>query len=113
VGDWLLQSFARRLESCLRASDTAARFGGDEFVVLMPDLQTSADALGVAEKIRAVLEQPLMDANGVAFSVSSSIGVALYPDHGETEQDLLRLGDGAMYQAKKAGGNNVQMAAQG
>lgn len=107
VGDWLLQSVAQRIQGCVRASDTAARMGGDEFVVLLPDLQTNDEALAVAEKIRYALAQAFVTPQGVALSISSSIGVALYPDHGDTDTDLLRMGDEAMYQAKKGGRNAV------
>ena len=110
VGDWLLQIVAKRILDCLRASDTAARIGGDEFVVLLPEMQTSANALAVAEKIRSALEQPFLTPDGMTLNISSSIGVALYPEHGQTAQDLLRLGDQAMYRAKKAGRNAVEMA---
>jgi len=109
AGDCLLQTLAKRIESCLRASDTAARVGGDEFLVLISDLQNSQDALAVAEKIRLALEQPVVTADGLTLWASASIGIALYPDHAQTEQNLLRLGDRAMYQAKKIGGNFVQM----
>jgi diguanylate cyclase (GGDEF)-like protein/hemerythrin-like metal-binding protein len=109
VGDWLLQAVAQRIQSCLRESDTAARMGGDEFVVLLPDLQTSDAAMAVAEKIRSALAQDFVTAQGMVLSISSSIGVALYPDHGETEKDLLRLGDEAMYRAKKSGRNAVRL----
>ena len=109
AGDWVLQTVAKRIESCLRASDTAARVGGDEFLVLLPDLQTSADALAVAEKIRLALEQPFVTPGGVTLRASASIGIAIFPDHAQTEQDLMRLGDRAMYEAKNAGGNFVQM----
>lgn len=111
TGDWVLQSMARRIESCLRASDTAARMGGDEFLVLLPDVQTSDDALAVAEKIRAELARPYVTVSQLALQASSSIGVAIYPDHANTEEDLLRLGDRAMYQAKKLGGNTVGLCA--
>lgn len=109
VGDWLLQSVAQRIQSCLRQSDTAARMGGDEFVVLLPDLQTSEAAMAVAEKIRSALAQDVVTAQGIVLSISSSIGVALYPDHGDTDKDLLRLGDEAMYRAKKSGRNAVRL----
>lgn len=110
TGDWVLQSVARRIESCLRASDTAARVGGDEFLVLLPDVQTSDDALAVAEKIRAELDRPFVTANQLSMRASSSIGIAIYPDHAHTEEDLLRLGDRAMYQAKSLGGNMVELS---
>ena len=110
VGDWLLQSVARSIESCLRASDTAARIGGDEFVVLLCDQKHSGDAQGVAEKIRHALQQPLLTPQGIHLSSSASIGVAVYPEHGIVAADLLRRGDDAMYRAKKAGGNAVEVA---
>ena len=109
TGDWVLQTIARRIESALRASDTAARVGGDEFLVLLSDLQTSADALAVAEKIRLAVEQPFVTPDGVTLLASASIGIAIFPDHAQTEQDLMRLGDRAMYEAKNAGGNSVRM----
>jgi diguanylate cyclase (GGDEF)-like protein/hemerythrin-like metal-binding protein len=109
VGDWLLQAVAQRILACLRASDTAARMGGDEFVVLLPDQQNSDAAVVVAEKIRHALAQEFVTDQGMVLNISSSIGVALYPDHGTTEKDLLRLGDEAMYQAKKSGRNAVYL----
>jgi len=113
TGDWVLQTAARRIESCLRASDTAARVGGDEFLVLLPDLKTEDDAHAVAEKIRVELARPFVTHSQLSLLVSSSIGIAIYPDHATTEKDLLRLGDSAMYQAKKAGRNAVVMCACG
>lgn len=110
VGDWLLQSAAQRIQMCVRASDTAARMGGDEFVVLLPDLQSSDHAMVVAEKIRSALTEAFVTAQGVTLSISCSIGVALYPDHGETDVDLLRKGDEAMYQSKRSGRNAVTLA---
>jgi diguanylate cyclase (GGDEF)-like protein len=109
VGDWMLLTVAKRIESCLRTSDTAARVGGDEFLVLLPELQTSNDAIAVAEKIRQALEQPVVTPSELTLHVSASIGIAIYPDHAQTAQDLLHLGDRAMYQAKNVGGNFVQM----
>lgn len=109
VGDWLLHAVAQRIQACLRESDTAARLGGDEFVVLLPDLQSSAVAMAVAEKIRQALAQEYVTDQGMVLNVSSSIGVALYPDHGGNEKDLLRLGDEAMYLAKKSGRNAVHL----
>ncbi len=109
VGDRLLQVVAERILGCVRASDTAARIGGDEFVVLLPDLQTTEAAISVAEKIRLALAQEFVTEHGVVLNISSSIGVALYPDHGSTEQELLRLGDEAMYIAKKQGRNAVHV----
>ncbi|MFZ4624704.1 MAG: diguanylate cyclase [Rhodoferax sp.] len=107
MGDWLLQAVALRIVLCLRASDTAGRLGGDEFVALLPDLPQGNAALGVAEKIRLALAEEFMTEQGVALQISASIGVALYPDHAQTEKDLLRLGDEAMFRAKKSGRNAV------
>lgn len=109
TGDWMLQTVARRIEGCLRASDTAARVGGDEFLVLLPDLQSNDDALAVAEKIRMAIAQPVITHSGVTLLASASIGIAIYPDQANTKEDLLRLGDRAMYEAKNAGGNSVRL----
>lgn len=109
TGDWVLQTVARRIESGLRASDTAARVGGDEFLVLLPDLQSNDDAIAVAEKIRLALDQPFVMPSGVTLLASASIGIAIYPDQAQTQEDLLRLGDRAMYEAKNAGGNLVRL----
>jgi diguanylate cyclase (GGDEF)-like protein len=110
TGDLVLQTVARRIESVLRASDTAARVGGDEFLVLLTGLQSNADALAVAEKIRSALEQPFVTPDGLALLASASIGIAIFPDHAQTGQDLMRLGDRAMYEAKNSGGNSVRMS---
>lgn len=109
VGDWLLTCVAQRIQGCLRESDTAARLGGDEFVVLLPHLQSDEAALGVAENIRLEIAREFVTPQGVTLRISSSIGVALYPDHALIEHDLMRLGDEAMYLAKKAGRNSVVM----
>jgi diguanylate cyclase (GGDEF)-like protein/hemerythrin-like metal-binding protein len=109
VGDWLLHAVAQRIQACLRESDTAARMGGDEFVVLVPDLQTIEAATAVGEKIRNELERDFVTPKGLVLQISSSIGVAIYPDHGASEEALLRLGDEAMYKAKRGGRNAVQV----
>lgn len=111
VGDWLLQSAALRMQGCLRESDTVARIGGDEFVALLPDTKGAIDAVTVAENIRRALEEPFIAPDGKVLSISSSIGVALFPDHADTPRELLRLGDEAMYRAKKAGRNTVEVSA--
>ena len=111
AGDWVLEAVARRIESCLRASDTVARVGGDEFLVLLPDIQTGGDVLAVAEKIRVELGNAFITPNQLSLRASSSIGIAIYPDHANTEEDLLRLGDHAMYKAKSMGGHAVELCA--
>ena len=107
VGDLLLKQVARRLQACMRESDTVARIGGDEFVVLLPEIEQEQDAIVVAEKIRQTLQQPF-DIAGHHLSISSSIGVAVYPEHGHDEKLLLINADIAMYHAKKDGKNNYK-----
>lgn len=109
AGDFMLQTVAKRLSGCLRASDTAARVGGDEFLVLLPDIPSGSDALAVAEKIRSALAEPCISPDGIELCISASIGIAIYPEHAGTEHELLRLGDRAMYEAKSAGGNRVKL----
>lgn len=111
AGDWLLQQVAQRMRSVLRESDTAARVGGDEFVVLLPDVGNVRDAVSVAEKIRLEMEKPFIMDNRVKLEISSSIGVVMYPDHADNPRDLLRYGDEAMYRAKRKGCNAVEVFA--
>ena len=107
TGDWLLKAVAGRLVACLREYDTAARFGGDEFVVLLPDLAQREDVLRVAERIRAALAAPFVTDDGRELGISASIGVSLYPDHADSERDLLQASDEAMYLAKRSGRNQI------
>lgn len=106
VGDLLLKAVARRVVGAVRESDTVARIGGDEFVVLLPALAQESDALVVAEKIRAALDQPF-EVAGNRLEVSASIGLVVYPEHGSDGQTLTRNADAAMYQAKTGGRNRV------
>jgi diguanylate cyclase (GGDEF)-like protein/PAS domain S-box-containing protein len=106
TGDWLLKSVAARVLECVRESDTVARIGGDEFVVLLPAVEKDKDALAVAEKIRLALGKPFIFAE-TAFEISASIGVAIYPEHGDAEKILTHNADAAMYYAKKNGRNQV------
>ena len=113
AGDELMRAVALRMQSCVRASDTIARVGGDEFVVLLPHIEATADALSVANKIHGVLKQPfqLQSAVTATVSISSSLGIAVYPDHASDELTLMRQADAAMYQAKTAGRNQVVLFA--
>ncbi|HEX7688600.1 MAG TPA: diguanylate cyclase [Burkholderiaceae bacterium] len=113
AGDWLLQQIAGRMRAALRESDTAARIGGDEFVVLLPDTARVEDAVVAAEKIRREMERPFAMADGVTLQISCSIGVAMYPDQAEASQDLLRFGDEAMFRAKKHGRNAIEVFSGG
>lgn len=108
IGDLMLKEVAKRILACLRESDTAARIGGDEFVVLLPLSAEEKDALAVAEKIRLSLGEPF-NLGEQRLHISSSIGVAIYPEHGSDEKSLLRNADTAMYFAKEAGRNTVTM----
>jgi len=101
VGDLLLCAAAQRMQAQVRAVDTVARIGGDEFVVLLPVVQSTDAALLVAKKIRAALSQPF-DLQSVVVEISTSVGVAIYPEHGPSDVDLLRHADAAMYEAKQA-----------
>ncbi|SHI20727.1 sensor domain-containing protein [Pollutimonas bauzanensis] len=99
AGDLLLQEVARRLTQCVRESDTVARVGGDEFVVLLQHVASPRQAALVAEKIRRALNRPCtMD--GHSLNIVPSIGIALYPEHGSDEQQLLNHADKAMYSEK-------------
>jgi diguanylate cyclase (GGDEF)-like protein len=100
VGDMLLQTVANRLKGCVRETDTVARIGGDEFVVLLHSIHASGDADCVAVKIRQVLAQPLR-LDGHSLNIQPSIGVAQYPEHGTEEKQLFRHADEAMYSAKR------------
>jgi diguanylate cyclase (GGDEF)-like protein len=108
VGDLLLKEAAKRIHDCLRKSDTVARIGGDEFIVLLPVIETKIDACGVAEKIRASLNEPFILA-GEVLNISSSIGIALYPEHGLDEHALCQHADRAMYEVKNGGRNAVRV----
>jgi diguanylate cyclase (GGDEF)-like protein len=100
-GDGVLQSVATRLVDALRESDTVARFGGDEFVILLPELADEAAVVALAQKLAGAVEQPLGSGERV-LQVGASIGVARYPADGEDARTLLRRADVAMYRAKHA-----------
>ncbi|MGO9995456.1 MAG: putative bifunctional diguanylate cyclase/phosphodiesterase [Steroidobacteraceae bacterium] len=107
VGDKLLQSIAKRLVSCVRGADTVSRQGGDEFVLLLPDLQRSEDAAVMAARIlRDVAAPHLIDLHDLY--VTTSIGVSVFPDDGADAETLIKNADTAMYQAKENGRQSVQ-----
>ena len=115
IGDLLLIEAAKRLKSCVREVDTVARFGGDEFVVVLNALgedETSATTQAgfVAEKIRTVLSEPYRLTDTVEHHCTASIGVALFISHEASQDDLLKRADAAMYQAKKSGRNSICFA---
>lgn len=102
AGDQLLVQFARRLQAAVRQSDTVCRQGGDEFVVLLPGLEGAAQAAGVARKILALCDSPY-ELHGRLYTIGVSGGIALFPLHGESFDELSRYADSAMYAAKNAG----------
>jgi diguanylate cyclase (GGDEF)-like protein/PAS domain S-box-containing protein len=111
VGDALLRTVAARIVGALRSTDVVARFGGDEFMVLVPGLPADParreDVEQVAEKLLAAIEAPI-DADGRPLSVTPSIGIAFYPGDGDSPTELIEHADSAMYRAKSKGRANHQ-----
>ena len=108
IGDLLLQQVAQRLRVSVRASDTVARIGGDEFIVLLSSIEQERDAVIVAEKIlQALIEE--FEIEGHRLHISGSIGIAAYPEHGDNEKLLMINADIAMYHAKKQGRNDYRI----
>ena len=115
LGDRVLQAISERLRQCLRAGDTLinadtiqngavlARQGGDEFTILLPMLERNEDAAKIAERIFESLAAPLIVGNHEIY-ISSSIGISIFPDHGDTAEDLIKNADIAMYYAKRNSG---------
>lgn len=103
VGDLLLRDVARRLAGCIRESDTIGRMGGDEFTVLVTNIQGPDSAAIVAGKIRNAIEAPF-ELNGRTVNVSATIGSAVYPEHGTDRETLFRHADARMYAGKRNGG---------
>ncbi|MHB8120762.1 MAG: putative bifunctional diguanylate cyclase/phosphodiesterase [Desulfuromonadaceae bacterium] len=108
VGDQLLQSVAKRLQECVpRHSDTVSRQGGDEFVILLSEVEELQDAAITAKKLLKAVAKPLLVGDH-RLHVTLSIGISLYPDDGKDVETVMRNADTAMYQAKKCGRNNYQ-----
>ena len=107
AGDQVLKEVATRLSSIARDSDTVARIGGDEFVLLMEDLHSLADAVVLARRVVEALAQPLEIADR-PIRISGSVGIVVYPDHGHKDK-LVVNADAAMYAAKRAGGNTYAL----
>jgi diguanylate cyclase (GGDEF)-like protein len=107
VGDALLLSAAKRLQACVRASDTVSRQGGDEFIVLLTEVTTAQDAAIVADMLlKAMAEPHFIDSREVHITVS--IGISLYPDDSEGVESVLTQADAAMYSAKRWGRNTYR-----
>ena len=108
AGDRVLVQVGDRVRTCVRASDTVGRLGGDEFLAILPQT-TLEGALGVAEKLREALAEPFA-LDGAAARLSASVGVSLFPDHGADAEALQRAADEALYRAKREGKNRTVAA---
>lgn len=111
VGDDLLMQVAQRLQACVRAEDTVARVGGDEFVLMLNDISHTEAAAVLAEKIITVLSEP-MQIQGEDLRITPSIGISMCPQDGHDTDELLKHADTALYQAKKMGRANYQFFTQ-
>jgi|GEM_PF-1568324 len=109
AGDAVLQSTAEQITRCVREADTVARMGGDEFVIVLPDLTHMDDASDVAVRILDTLSQPLV-IDGQSHMLGASIGIGLHPKDGAFPDEILRKADRAMYETKKAGGMGYRFA---
>lgn len=107
-GDILLKKIASMLQKCMRQYDTVGRLGGDEFVIIINDVETIQDIIAFTKKIQAVFQEPF-DILGYQAYVTTSIGIAVYPLHGSTIENLLIKADMAMYVAKNAGRNTFRL----
>ncbi len=107
AGDQLLMAIGQRFRHCVRSRDTVARLGGDEFTIILEEISSHRDVANVAKNILKILEKPFL-LTGQKIEISTSIGIALYPEDGAAENVLLRNVDIALYQAKAKGRNNVQ-----
>ncbi|MCD6526578.1 MAG: EAL domain-containing protein [Desulfuromonas sp.] len=107
VGDQLLMVLAKRMEEALRDTDTVARFGGDEFLVLIEDIHNISDIAALAAKLSETITQPVF-VDDHEMCVTTSIGISISPDDGSDVEQLIRFADTAMYRAKESGRNNFQ-----
>lgn len=112
IGDELLKEVASRLRDCIRDCDTVARHGGDEFLVTLTDVRSEADVAAVAEKILAAVARPI-EIQGTRMTVTTSIGIALYPHTALDGEMLIRAADAAMYEAKAEGRRIYRFATPG
>lgn len=110
AGDQLLREVAQRLLSCARATDTAARIGGDEFLFIGNEIHRADNAAQIAEKILRAVAQPFFFKGGQQAAVGASIGIALFPEHSESMDQLIKLADEAMYRIKNTGKSGFAFA---
>jgi diguanylate cyclase (GGDEF)-like protein/PAS domain S-box-containing protein len=111
-GDYLLQQVVNRLQRCCRQGDLIARWGGDEFTMVLPRVEHREDAIAVAQRVLASL-QPSFEIDGQLIRITCSIGIALYPEDGQDPVTLFKNADTALYQAKTKGRNDYQCYALG
>ncbi len=110
AGDILLSMVAARLVSAVRQEDTVARLGGDEFVIVLSELTQADDAAKLASKVIHAVSQPY-SIQGRDVGMTASIGVSIFPAHGEEAETLMKNADKALYEAKRTGKNNFRIAA--
>jgi len=108
AGDAVLKTVAERMLSCVRQSDTVARFGGDEFVAILENLDHAESAAVVAKKVIAKLMESIETPGGQHATVGASIGISIFPEDGKTMDELARAADEAMYAVKEEGRNNFK-----
>ena len=108
IGDEMLKTVAKRLEQSIRKEDFIARLGGDEFVLIIKDVKSSEDMLGLANKLNENIKEPIVISDKVFF-MSLSIGISIFPDHGKDSEDLIKHADAAMYEVKENGRNGYKL----
>ena len=108
VGDQVLYEIATRVKNCLGPNDFVSRLGGDEFTIILDNPESAEAAIGTAQEIAYIIRQPIQ-INDTEVSVTSSMGISLYPDHAQSIEKLVKGADAAMYQAKKSGKNQVRL----
>jgi diguanylate cyclase (GGDEF)-like protein/PAS domain S-box-containing protein len=108
AGDLVLKEAAKRIRSVIRPTDIAARFGGDEFVVMLKDVQDEEDVISVVQRMLNQFQNPINE-SGQDYTLTCSIGVAHYPNHGESSEDLIKNADTALYYVKERGKNDFMI----
>ncbi|WP_243459213.1 sensor domain-containing protein [Metabacillus bambusae] len=104
IGDEVIKEFSRRIKLSLRKTDTLSRVGGDEFTIVLPELKNENEVVDVSKRILKVVREP-MDIKGHSLSITTSIGVSLYPSQGNNTESLFKQADEALYKVKDGGGN--------